>query len=72
MEFRSPEEIRDSIEQNRAALVLSIDSARNEVARLTDWRGFVTEHKQQITVAAAAAGFLIGGAMVLRGRRRRR
>lgn len=72
MEQRSPEEIRNSIEENRAALVLSIDNARTEVARLTDWRGFVAEHKQQLTVAAAAAGFLLGGALVLRGRRRLR
>jgi dienelactone hydrolase len=72
MPQRSPEEIRASIEANRAALVTSVDNARNEVARLTDWRGYIAEHRQQITVGAAAAGFLVGGALVLRGLRRRR
>ncbi|MFY9487108.1 MAG: DUF3618 domain-containing protein [Solirubrobacterales bacterium] len=72
MPQRSPEEIRASIEENRTALVASVESARTEVARLTDWRGFVAEHKQQLTVGAAAAGFLVGGALVLRGLRRRR
>ncbi|MFY9265073.1 MAG: DUF3618 domain-containing protein [Solirubrobacterales bacterium] len=72
MPQRSPEEIRASIEENRSALVESLDAARTEVARLTDWRGFVAEHKQQITIAAAVGGFLVGGSLVLRGLRRRR
>ena len=72
MPQRSPEEIRASIEANRTALVASVDSARNEVARLTDWRGYIAEHKQELTVGAAAVGFLVGSAIVLRGLRRRR
>jgi 3-hydroxy-3-methylglutaryl CoA synthase len=72
MPERSPAEIRASIEANRQALVTSVDNARNEVARLTDWRGYIAEHKQEITVGAAAVGFLVGSAIVLRGLRRRR
>lgn len=69
---RSPEQIRASIEENRMALVASVESARTEIARLTDWRGFVAEHKQQITVAASVAGFVVGALLVRRGLRRRR
>ncbi|MGH2906429.1 MAG: DUF3618 domain-containing protein [Solirubrobacterales bacterium] len=72
MPQRSPDEIRASIEENRQALISSVDNARTEVARLTDWRGFITEHKQQLTVGAAAVGFVVGSAIVLRGLRRRR
>jgi 3-hydroxy-3-methylglutaryl CoA synthase len=72
MPERSPAEIRASIEANRQALVTSVDNARNEVARLTDWRGYIAEHRQEITVGAAAVGFLVGSAIVLRGLRRRR
>ncbi|HEV7918474.1 MAG TPA: DUF3618 domain-containing protein [Solirubrobacterales bacterium] len=71
MSRRSPEEIRASIEQNRNELVLSVNNARNEVARLTDWRGFAAQHKRELTVAAAAAGFLIGGRLMMRSRKRR-
>lgn len=72
MPQRSPAEIRASIEENRQALVHSVDQARNEVARLTDWRGHIEAHKQELTVGAAVLGFAIGSAIVLRGLRRRR
>ena len=68
---RNPEQIRASIEENRMALVASVDAARNELARLTDWRGFVAEHKQQITVVAGVAGFVAGTLLVRRRLRRR-
>lgn len=68
---RSPEEIRASIIENRQALVASVENARTEVARLTDWRGFVAEHKQELTAVAAIAGFVVGSMMVRRGVRRR-
>ncbi|MBI4896978.1 MAG: DUF3618 domain-containing protein [Actinobacteria bacterium] len=67
---RSPEQIRAAIEENRMALITSVENARTEVARLTDWRGFVAEHKQQLTVAAGVAGFVVGTMMVRRLRRR--
>lgn len=72
MPQRTPEEIRASIEQNRQELVRSVNSARGEIARITDWRQHIADHKQELTVAAAAVGFLIGSRIVLKGLRRRR
>ena len=72
MPQRSPAEIRASIEEKRQALVHSVEQARSEVVRLTDWRGYVERHKQELTVGAAAVGFVVGSALVLRGLRRRR
>jgi dienelactone hydrolase len=72
MPQRSPAEIRASIEQNRQELVRSVTSARAEVARITDWRQHIADHKQELTVAAAAIGFLVGGSVVLKGLRRRK
>jgi hypothetical protein len=76
---RTPEEIRASIEQNREELGTSLVRLRNEVGYLTDWRGQVRRNRESLTIAAAAAGFVlaggIGGATGLlfgRGRRRRR
>ena len=74
---RTPEEIRKSIEQNRAELANSIVSLRGEVVKLTAWRGKLAENRDQYTAAAAAAGFVIGGGvfalggLMLRGRRKR-
>jgi hypothetical protein len=72
MPQRSPAEIRASIEENRQELVRSVTDARTEVARLTDWRQHIANHKQELTVGAAAVGFLVGSTIVLRGLRRRR
>ncbi|MGK2878726.1 MAG: DUF3618 domain-containing protein [Solirubrobacterales bacterium] len=69
---RTPAEIRASIEDNRQQLVQSVNSARTEVARITDWRQHIVDHKQELTVGAAAIGFLIGSSIVLKGLRRRR
>jgi len=68
---RSPTEIRNSIEANRQELAVSVQRLRGEVERLTDWRGQVRRHQNEIVVGAAAVGLLIGVRM-LRGRRRRR
>lgn len=72
MAQRTPAEIRASIEENRQALVASVDATRTEIARITDWRGHIARHKQELTVGAAAVGFIVGSAIVLRGLRRRR
>ncbi len=74
---RSPEEIRTSIEQNRAELAVSIEKLRGEVAVLTDWRGQLVKHQPQVMVAAGVAGFVLGGGVaalgaLVFGRRRRR
>jgi hypothetical protein len=71
---RTPEEIRRSIESNRAELALSLGRLRGEVAEVTDWRKQITRHRKQVIVGAAVAGFVIGGGLAAMGgllRRRR-
>ncbi len=65
---RTPAEIRDSMEANRAELELSIQSLRGEVAHLTDWRGHLERHRRELMIGAAVVGFALG----VRGLRRRR
>jgi hypothetical protein len=73
---RSPEEIRRSIEANRAELGLAVERLRGEVTQATDWRRQLRAHKKQVMIGAAVAGFVLGGGMaamtgMLTGRRRR-
>jgi hypothetical protein len=76
MATRSPEEIRASIEHNRAELAVSLGRLRNEVAEVADWRKQLRAHQSQLLVGAAVAGFVVGGGIAavggLFGRRRRR
>ena len=58
---RSPEEIRASIEANRADLALAVETLRGEVAKATDWRGQLRAHKREVIIGAAVAGFVLGG-----------
>ena len=58
---RSPEEIRRSIEANRAELGLAVDRLRAEVSEVTDWRKQINKHRREILIGAAVAGFVIGG-----------
>jgi hypothetical protein len=58
---RTPEEIRRSIEANRAELGLALERLRAEVAEATDWRKQINNHRKQILIGAAAAGFVLGG-----------
>jgi dienelactone hydrolase len=74
---RKPEEIRESIEENRVALVRSVDYLRQEVAEITDWRKQIARNPRVALGGAAVAGFLVGGGVaavgsVLFGRRKRR
>ena len=74
MATRTPEEIRRSIESNRAELALSLGRLRGEVAEVTDWRRQIALHRRQVIVGAAVAGFVIGGGIAALGgimRRRR-
>ena len=71
---RSPEQIRASIEANRAELAHSLERLRGEVAEVTDWRKQILTHQKQVMIGAAAAGFLLGGGLAAVGglfRRRR-
>ena len=77
MATRSPEEIRQSIEANRAELGQAVERLRTEVAEITDWRRQLHAHKRQVIIGAAVAGFVLGGGIaaatgMLTGRRRRR
>jgi len=77
MPARTPEQIRASIELNRRELGTSIEQLRTEVTALTDWRRQLREHRREALIAAAVAGFVIGGGIagvtgVLFGRKRRR
>jgi hypothetical protein len=60
-ETRSPEEIRRSIEANRAELGMAVDRLRAEVAEVTDWRKQINRRRKQFLIGAAVAGFVIGG-----------
>lgn len=77
MPTRTPEQIRASIEQNRQELGVSIELLRNEVTALTDWRRQLRDHRREALIAAAVAGFVIGGGIagvggILFGRRKKR
>jgi len=65
---RSAAQIRSDIESQRRALGHSVEALRFRVAELTDWRRQVHEHKRELVVGAAVAGFAIG-VMALRRRR---
>jgi hypothetical protein len=74
---RTSDEIRASIDQNREELGVSLVKLRDEVTELTDWRAQVRRNSERLTVAAAAAGFLIAGGLggagsALFGRRKKR
>ena len=58
---RTPEEIRRSIEANRADLGLAVESLRSEITKATDWRSQLQRHQQQVVIAAGVAGFVLGG-----------
>ncbi len=64
---RSPEEIRRSIEANRAELGVAVERLRTEVAVVTDWRGQLNAHRKQVLVGAAVAGFVLGGGLAAVG-----
>ncbi len=73
---RSPEEIRQSMEANRAELAVAVARLRGEVQKATDFRRQFELHKREVLVGAAVAGFVIGGGIAalggLFGGRRRR
>jgi hypothetical protein len=66
---RSPAEIRRSIEANRMELAASVERLRGEVARATDWRGYVERHRGELVAGAAVVGFVIGVRLLRRRRR---
>ena len=74
MSKRTPEEIRQSIEANRAELAVSVEKLRGEVVKATDWKSQLQAHKREVIIGAAVAGFVLGGGIaamtgLLTGRR---
>jgi hypothetical protein len=74
---RSPEEIRASIEANRADLAVAVETLRGEVTKATDWRAHLRAHKREVIIGAAVTGFVLGGGIavftgLVTGRRSRR
>jgi hypothetical protein len=77
MPARTPEQIRASIEANRKELGTSLDALRGQVEELTDWRKQLAARQREAIVAAAVAGFVIGGGIgavggILFGRKKRK
>jgi hypothetical protein len=58
---RTPEEIRRSIEANRAELGLAVERLRAEVSEASDWRKQINRRRKEILIGAAVAGFVLGG-----------
>jgi hypothetical protein len=77
MATRTPDEIRASIDENRQQLGVSLVRLRDEVHELTDWRARIARNQRQVSIGAAAAGFVIGGgiaglsSLAFGGKRRR-
>jgi hypothetical protein len=68
---RSPQEIRASIEANRVELGNAVAQLRGEVGLATNWRYQLEQHKKQVMIGAAVAGFVIGGGLAIITRRKR-
>ena len=64
---RTPEEIRRSIEANRAELGVAVDRLRAEVTELADWRKQINKRRKQLLIGAAVAGFVLGGGIAALG-----
>jgi NADH/NAD ratio-sensing transcriptional regulator Rex len=69
MPGRTAAQIRRDIDLQRRDLGYSVEQLRGRVAELTDWRRQLNEHRSQLIVGAAVAGFALGGLMMLRRRR---
>ena len=63
MPERSPELIRQSIEETRRELVYSVGDLRSKVNELTDWRRQLADNRKAALIGAAVAGFVIGGGL---------
>jgi hypothetical protein len=71
MPGRNSGEIRADIVAQREELATTVELLRAKVAELTDWRRQVREHREQLITGAAIAGFVVGGLLAMRSRRRR-
>ncbi|MDQ3742122.1 MAG: DUF3618 domain-containing protein [Actinomycetota bacterium] len=62
---RSPEQIRQDIEQHRRELGEAVNRLRADVQRATDWRAQIVKNQQKVLIGAAVAGFVIGGGIAV-------
>ncbi len=60
---RTPDEIRASVEATREELRFSLVDLQGKVNELSDWRAPLRRNRQTAVIAAAAAGFIIGGGL---------
>lgn len=58
---RSAQEIRASIEQQRAELDESLGRLRTELTELSDWRTPLRRNQQSVAIGAAVTGFVLAG-----------
>jgi hypothetical protein len=65
---RTAAQIQADIELQRYELSRSVDALRGRVRALTDWRRQVREHRRELVLGAAIAGFAVGGLIALRRR----
>lgn len=61
MAERSPEQIRASVQETRRELEFSLNDLQAKVTELTDWRSQIAQHRREIVIGAAVAGFVVGG-----------
>ena len=61
MPSRSPAEIRMSVEETRRELEFSVNDLQAKVSEITNWRRQLVEHKREVVIGAAVAGFVVGG-----------
>jgi hypothetical protein len=61
MPARTPQEIRASVENTRQELEYSLNDLQAKVTEITDWKSKLAEHRREVLIGAAVAGFLIGG-----------
>jgi hypothetical protein len=66
---RSADEIRSDMMETRGELSDSMTALRTRWAELTDWRGQLEEHREELVIGGVAVGLLVGGAIVLRKRK---
>ena len=66
---RSSNQIRSDLARTREELSTSVEALRVRVGELTDWRRQLREHRRELIVGAAIAGFVVGGVFALRRRR---
>lgn len=57
---RTADQIRRDVEVRRSQLAGSVELLRTRVTELTDWRRQVREHRRELLIGAAVAGFAVG------------